>query len=134
MKSNKSSGGFTLTELMIAVAIIGIIAAIGYPSYQNYVRESRRAEGRNMLLDAANRQERYFADNNAYTSNMTQLGYGADPAISENSYYSVDATSTATSYDLTATAQGVQAGDSGCATLTYSSTGAKGSTGGDTCW
>lgn len=134
MKAATRSGGFSLIEVLIALVILGIVAAIGYPSYQNYVRESRRAEGRNLLLEAANREERFFADNNTYTNDMTQLGYGADPAVSEHNYYSLDAVSTATSYTLTVTAQGVQAVDTDCATLSLTSTGSKTATGGGSCW
>ena len=55
MKINR---GFTLVELMIVVAIVAILAAIGYPSYQNSVQKSRRADGRAALQEAAARQER----------------------------------------------------------------------------
>jgi type IV pilus assembly protein PilE len=134
MSIKRTSGGVSLIELMVALVILGIIAGIGYPSYQSYVRESRRAEGRNLLLDAANREERFFADNNTYTADMTQLGYAADPAVSENGTYSLDAAATPTSYTLTVTAQGAQAADSSCDTLSIASTGAKTSTGGGDCW
>ena len=52
--------GFTLIELMIAVAIVGILAGIAYPSYQDSVRKSRRADAQGALLGFANAMERYF--------------------------------------------------------------------------
>ena len=137
MKLRTRCDGYTLTELLITVAILGIIAAIGYPSYQNFVQGARRAEARNMLLDAANREERFFADNNAYSADMTALGFTADPAISNEGNYSLDGAVTATSYTLTATAQGAQANDDDCDTITLTSTGVKGFTGAgsaDGCW
>ncbi len=135
MKNFHKSAGITLMELMIVVAIIGIIGAFAYPAYQDYVREARRAEGRNLLLQAANREERFFADNNTYTNVMTQLSFAADPAVSENAFYTVDATAaSATAYSLTATAQNLQATDTECATITLNSLGQKGSTGGGDCW
>jgi len=134
MYSQKMSGaGFTLIELMIVVTIIAIIAAFAYPSYQKSVLKSRRAEGKALVMDAANRQERRFADTNAYTTNMTDLGYAADPAVSENGYYNVDATLT-NGYTLTATAIGSQAADTSCATISINALGQKTSAPGNDCW
>jgi len=137
MKLRTRCDGYTLTELLITVAILGIIAAIAYPSYQNYVQATRRAEARNMLLDASNREERFFADNNAYSADMTALGFAADPAISNEGNYSLDGAASATSYTLTTTAQGAQANDDACDTIWLTSTGVKGFTGTgsvDACW
>lgn len=58
--------GFTLIELMIAVAIVGILAGIAYPSYQESVRASRRADAKGALLGFANAMERYYTENNSY--------------------------------------------------------------------
>jgi type IV pilus assembly protein PilE len=58
--------GFTLIELMIAIMVIAILAAIGYPSYQEHVAKSRRAEGKSALLKAAQVLERWYTDNNTY--------------------------------------------------------------------
>lgn len=75
MKSNQN--GFTLIEVMIVVLIIGIIAAIAYPSYDEYVKRGKRTEGQALLSDASARQERYFAQNNAYiitNADIAKLG------------------------------------------------------------
>ena len=58
--------GFTLIELMIVVAIVGILAAVAYPSYQDSLRKSRRAEGRTALMEVIQQQERYMTQNNTY--------------------------------------------------------------------
>ena len=57
---------FTLIELMITVAIIGVLGAIAYPSYQDSVRKSRRAEGRSAMMEVLQQQERYMTQNNTY--------------------------------------------------------------------
>ncbi|MDC9523698.1 prepilin-type N-terminal cleavage/methylation domain-containing protein, partial [Pseudoalteromonas sp. Angola-31] len=59
---NKTQQGFTLIELMITVAIVGIIAAIAVPNYSEYIKRASRAEAASALLDAANKQEQYFVD------------------------------------------------------------------------
>ena len=79
MRKNRASG-FTLIELMIVVAIVGILAAIALPSYQRYVLRSHRTTAVNALLDLGSREARYYSANNAYTSSLTGangLGYAA---------------------------------------------------------
>ena len=60
--------GFTLIELMITVAVIGILAAIAYPSYQDHIRRGVRSQGQQFLLDVAQRQEQYFLDQRQYAT------------------------------------------------------------------
>lgn len=62
----KSSKGFTLVELMIVVAVVGILSAIAYPSYTEYVLRGRRAEARTALMDLMQQQERYYTQNGRY--------------------------------------------------------------------
>ena len=141
MKINR---GFSLIELMIAVAIIAILAAIGYPSYQNSVQKSRRADGRAALQEAAARQERIYTESNTYSDDLSKLVTNADGSSSQEGYYAITVNlscgrtiSNTTYYScfaLTATAQGAQSNDTDCATMTLNHVGAKGSTGGGECW
>ena len=136
MGSRPSMAGFTLIEVLVVAILVGVIAAIALPAYQEQVREGRRTEARAMLLDVMNREHRFFADNSAYTTSIT-ASLNFNPAQSENGHYALTATLIAATgqVTLTATPQGGQAADTDCATLSLSTTGARGSTGGGSkCW
>ncbi len=74
-----SNHGFTLIELMITVAVIGILAAIAFPSYQNSIRKGKRAEGRAALTELLLQQERYMTQNNTYLA-FTNIAGTTTPA------------------------------------------------------
>lgn len=122
----KSNRGFTLIELMITVAILGILTSIAYPSYQNYIRKSYRSDAYNGLTRMADLQERYYLSNRGYAAqvNIAQVG-GAD--TKEGLYTLAIAATTASSYTLTATAKAGtpvasdSEGGTSCAVLTYTS-------------
>ena len=69
--------GFSLLELMIVVAIIAILASIAYPTYQGYITRTNHSAAQSVLLEAANRQEQFFADNKRYAADRSNLGYAA---------------------------------------------------------
>ena len=84
----QANRGFTLIEVMIVVAILGILAAIALPSYREHVLRGNRAEGQSMLTTAAARQERYRAQNNVYAANVNEL-YGQASFSSETAKYNL---------------------------------------------
>ena len=132
MTLSKTSQGFTLIELMIVVAVIGILAAIAFPSYQEYILRSRRTEGMALLNEAAVRQERFRVQNGTYADTVAKLGM---PEFSENGYYKLVVVDT--SYLLRAERQKAQTGDTKCGNLTLNRQGTKGVTGtspASTCW
>jgi len=119
--------GFTLVDLLIALAVVAILTAIAVPSYQSYIMQSRRSDAKTGLLDLAAREERFLslnpagytnvAANLSYTAFPVNLGTGATP-----DYQLSIVSATATSYLLQAVPQGNQANDT-CGTYTLDNLG-----------
>jgi len=130
----KHNRGFTLLELMITIAVIGIISSIAYPSYIDNISRANRSEAQRELLRLASLQEQYFIDHREYTADMTKLGAAADPYITDSGLYSIDTTVVGITYTLVATAKGRQiTADSSCLTLSVTDTGKKTATS-TGCW
>lgn len=117
--------GFTLIEIMITVAILGIISAIALPSFFDAMRKSRRADAFTALSAVQQAQERWRANNPTYTDRLTAAPSASEPglglpATTTNGYYTISLdTPTATGYNAVATAvsTGSQAGDGNCVRL-----------------
>lgn len=136
--------GFTLIELMVAVAVVGILAAIAYPSYSSSVMKSRRTDAKAKLLEVAQRQERFYTERNTYTTTLADLGYPSGTLKSDNGHYTITAAASggagntiANSYTLTATPTGSQASDTKCGNFTLTHTNVKsvsGTSAAADCW
>ena len=131
----KKTGGFTLIELMIVLAVLSIIVAIGYPSYQEHVKKSRRAEGMGQLLELADRMERAYSDRGTYPTDISEVYV----ATTDGGFYTLSiVTANNVSFTVSAspTSLGKQDTDK-CKTFTLTSLGKKsisGSVPNSQCW
>ena len=134
----RRAAGFTILELMIAVASLAIIMGIAIPSYNKWVIESGRADGKAELFATAQALERCYTRFSSYADGNCSIANGAS-IPSEKGKYTISVRSAANTFTLTATPQGGQAEDDECGALTRDHTGAKG-VGGDAtgtvadCW
>jgi type IV pilus assembly protein PilE len=129
----KYSKGVTLLELMIVVAVVGILASIAYPSYEDYTTRAKRSDAKVALFNVANKMEKYLYDNNNYNgatlSGLNMSSYSPD----RNYLLSLPVISTS-SYTITATPTGTFA-DAKCGALSLNQSGLKTAVGdNEICW
>jgi type IV pilus assembly protein PilE len=131
-----NSRGFSLIELMIVIAVVAILASIAVPSYRQYVLRAHRTEAKAALLNVAAAQEKFYLQNNTYTTALTAAppaGLGI-AATTRNGYYNIAiGGADNTSFSVTATATGAQTKDARCLTFTINELGVKTATNSD-CW
>jgi type IV pilus assembly protein PilE len=133
---DKRQSGFTLIELMITVAIVGILAMIAYPGYQEYVRRANRADAQAIMLEDAQFLERFFTTSNPSTYSGADLPKQQSPESGTRKYSITTSAATATGFTIQAVpVDGYE--DPKCGTLTIDQTGAKTESGTGTltdCW
>ncbi len=128
MINRRTEKGFSLIELVIVVAIVGILAAVALPQYSQQVIRGKRSDGMQMLTRVMSAQERYFSNEVSYTADLTDLGYSSSSDVeSTEGHYLVTASACSGSTIaqcvlLTATPQGSLSTDGN---LTLNSRGAK---------
>ncbi|MBP4048005.1 type IV pilin protein [Chromobacterium violaceum] len=112
----KKPKGFSLLELVIALAVLALLVSIALPSYRSFMMQSNRTAAKTALQDLASREESYFAINNNYASQLATLGYASGtvyvPGSGNNLYALSIASATNSTFVLNAAPQGSQAQDS----------------------
>jgi type IV pilus assembly protein PilE len=134
----KQARGVTLIELLIVMAVIGILSAVAVPAYREHTLKGRRAAAKAMLLEVLQHQERFYSENNTFTDDMADLGYGAGAILTENGSHTITLDDGPTGDLLTSvtiSATPVDA-DAKCDVLSLSSNMAKAATGSTPakCW
>lgn len=131
-KFQNRSSGFTLIEILLVFVIIAILGTIAYPTYVEYVRQGNRTDGMGALVTAAQALERCSINNNSSYAGCERAAYD-----SPEGHYRITTATAATTFTVTATAQGPQAQDGVCTAFSLTNTGLQGATGSgsaDECW
>ncbi len=141
-KHTKRTKGFSLVELIIVIAIIGLLAAVAIPSYNSYMLQSRRVDATSFLIEVASEQVRFYSEYNRYSDKMSELGFGAaDTAESDEGFYTVTITTADNNSRYSATAAPMagspQLKDVECANFTLNSSAQRtvsGTSTAESCW
>jgi type IV pilus assembly protein PilE len=116
--------GFTLIELMITVTVVAILAAVAFPSYQQHVRKSRRAEAQSFMMAVASRQQQFLVDTRSYAATVSAVGVAVPANVTQGYAVALDVPVGGTTFTLTLTPTSVQSADA-CGTLGIDQSGTK---------
>ena len=136
MMMRRHMRGVTLTELMIVVVIVSILTAVAYPQYRQFVARAKRNEAKSCLLQIATLQERFYLQNNTYTTDMSALGWAnAGANLTESDTYSCAINAAdANTFLATATYQNADDEAGKCLTFTIDGAGTRASAPAPDCW
>lgn len=132
--TRSSSHGFSIVDLVVVLAIVGILSSVAFPMYQSYSLRVHRTEVRVALMDVAERMQKYYFENKTYTDDLLALGLNSSPYITANGRYSMrvddnggggGACPIVNCFKLVAPAIGKQATDTDCAVFELNSVGIK---------
>ena len=138
--AGRSNRGFSLIELLVTVTVAVILVSIAVPSYRSYVQRANRSDATTALLRIAAAQEKFYIQNNTYTTDLSAAGLGI--AVTNNGYYTLavvaGASGLTVGYVATATAKAGerQIDDTDCQSYTLDERGSRGSSPGavGVCW
>lgn len=136
MHIRRKMQGITLMELMIVVLIMGILASVAYPNYREFAARAKRNEAKTALLMAATNQEKFYLQNQQFSTDLVPLGFNASPFTTETGSYviTVAAPNPASNFTVTATFQFGGGEALKCSVLTIDGRGVKTSSPDADCW
>jgi len=136
MHMRKYMRGVTLLELMIVVVVIGILTAIAFPNYREFVARAKRNEAKAALLKCATNQEKFYLQNQAFSVDLTQLGFSSNPFTTDSKSYviTVAAPNPADNYTCTSTYQVADDEANKCNSFVIDGRGTKSSAPLADCW
>ena len=136
LQMRRYGSGITLIELMIVVVIISLLAMISYPNYREFAARAKRNEAKAALLKAATNQEKFYLQNQRFSTDLTELGFTQNPFTTDSGSYQITVVAPVPAANFTATATYLPPDEEAgrCLTFTIDGRGTKTSGPWTDCW